>query len=56
MEWGCSARRQFIQQEHYYCGWVEWYPSYNILCQFDVNPGDDMFVETWDQWVRLFPG
>ena len=32
----------------YYCGWVEWYPSYNILCQFAVNPGDDMFVETWD--------
>jgi hypothetical protein len=32
----------------YYCGWVEWYPSYNILCQFGVNPGDDMFVETWD--------
>jgi len=31
-----------------YCGWVEWYPSYNILCQFAVNPGDDMFVETWD--------
>lgn len=32
----------------YYCGWVEWYPSYDILCQFGVNPGDDMFVETWD--------
>ena len=31
----------------YYCGCVEWYPSYNILCQFEVNPGDDIFVETW---------
>jgi hypothetical protein len=32
----------------YYCGWVEWFPSYPILCEFNVNPGDDMFVETWD--------
>ncbi len=30
-----------------YCGWVEWYPSYNVLCEFDVNPGDDMYVETY---------
>jgi hypothetical protein len=30
-----------------YCGWVEWFPSYNLLCALDVNPGDDMFVETW---------
>jgi hypothetical protein len=32
----------------YYCGWVEWYPSYDILCEFGVNPGDDMYVETYD--------
>lgn len=32
----------------YYCGWVEWYPSYPILCEFNVNPGDDFYVETWD--------
>jgi hypothetical protein len=31
-----------------YCGWVEWYPSYQILCQFDVNPGDDMYVVTYN--------
>ncbi len=31
-----------------YCAWVEWYPSYNILCQFGVNSGDDMYVETYD--------
>lgn len=30
-----------------YCGWVEWYPSYPVLCEFNVNPGDDMYVETW---------
>ena len=32
----------------YYCGWVEWYPSYPILCEFGVNPGDDFYVETYD--------
>jgi len=31
-----------------YCGWVEWYPSYPILCEFDVNPGDDFYVESYD--------
>jgi hypothetical protein len=31
-----------------YYAWVEWYPSYAILSAFEVNPGDDMFVETWD--------
>ena len=31
-----------------YCAWVEWYPSYPILCEFTVHPGDVMFVETWD--------
>jgi hypothetical protein len=30
-----------------YCGWVEWYPSYPILCEFGVNPGDDMYVESY---------
>jgi len=32
----------------YYCGWVEWYPSYDILCEFGVNPGDDIFAEPYD--------
>jgi hypothetical protein len=30
-----------------YCAWVEWYPSYPILCEYKVNPGDDMLVETY---------
>jgi Peptidase A4 family len=30
-----------------YCGWVEWYPSYPILCEFNVNPGDDFYVESY---------
>lgn len=31
-----------------YYAWVEWWPAYDILQEFSVNPGDDMFVETWD--------
>ncbi len=31
-----------------YCAWVEWYPSYPILCEYGINPGDDMYVETWN--------
>jgi hypothetical protein len=31
----------------YYYAWVEWWPSYPILEQFSVNPGDDMYVETY---------
>ncbi len=31
-----------------YYAWIEWYPSYSILYAFNVNPGDDLFVETWD--------
>jgi Peptidase A4 family len=30
-----------------YYAWVEWYPSYPILFEYYVNPGDDMFVETY---------
>lgn len=32
----------------FYCGWVEWFPTTSVICEFGVNPGDDMFVETWD--------
>jgi hypothetical protein len=32
--------------ENYYA-WVEWYPSYPILEEFQVSPGDDMYVETY---------
>jgi hypothetical protein len=31
-----------------YYAWVEWFPAYDILEEFTVNPGDDMYVETWD--------
>jgi len=31
-----------------YYAWVEWWPSYSIEEVFAVNPGDDMFVETYD--------
>jgi len=30
-----------------YCAWIEWYPTYPVLCQYAVDPGDDMFVETY---------
>ena len=30
-----------------YYAWVEWYPSYSVLYAFNVNPGDDIFVETF---------
>jgi hypothetical protein len=35
-------------QEWSYFAWIEWWPAYDILAQFEVNPGDDMFVQTWD--------
>ncbi|HXN21074.1 MAG TPA: G1 family glutamic endopeptidase [Candidatus Binatus sp.] len=31
----------------YYCGWVEWYPSYPIICEFTVKPGDVMSAVTF---------
>jgi len=31
-----------------YVAWLEWWPAYPIIATFDVNPGDDFFVETWD--------
>jgi type II secretory pathway pseudopilin PulG len=31
-----------------YYAWVEWFPAYDIIKEFAVNPGDDLFVETWD--------
>jgi len=36
-------------QDNSYCAWVEWYPSYPTLCQFDVNPGDIIYVVSYDQ-------
>jgi hypothetical protein len=31
----------------FYCGWVEWYPSYPIICEFGVNPGDVMYADSF---------
>jgi hypothetical protein len=31
-----------------YYAWVEWFPAYDIIEEFGVNPGDDLYVETWD--------
>jgi hypothetical protein len=31
-----------------YYAWVEWWPAYDIIEEFGVNVGDDMYVETWD--------
>ena len=30
-----------------YYAWIEWYPSYDILPAYYVNPGDDMYVVTY---------
>jgi hypothetical protein len=40
----------------YYYAWVEWYPSYPILEEFAVNPGDDMYVETYAVSGGCHPG
>jgi hypothetical protein len=39
-----------------YYAWVEWYPSYAILEAFAVNPGDDMYVETFSTSGGCNPG
>ena len=31
-----------------YFAWIEWWPSYDIIGEFGVNPGDDMYVVTWN--------
>lgn len=40
----------------YYAAWVEWWPSYPILEVFNVNPGDDIYVETYDVSGGCNPG
>jgi hypothetical protein len=42
--------------QQFYYAWVEWYPSYPILEVFNVNPGDDMFVETYNLDGGCNPG
>lgn len=47
---GGSSSQEFCSGGSFftnYCGWVEWYPSYPILCEFGVNPGDDFYVESY---------
>lgn len=39
-----------------YFAWVEWYPSYPELETFPVNPGDDMFVNTFTISGACNPG
>jgi len=31
----------------FYSTWIEWYPAGSVY-EFAVNPGDDMYVETWN--------
>jgi hypothetical protein len=40
----------------YYFAWVEWYPSYPIEEVFPVNPGDDVYVATYDTSGGCNPG
>jgi hypothetical protein len=40
----------------YYFAWVEWYPSYPIEEVFPVNPGDDIYVSTYDTSGGCNPG
>ena len=39
-----------------YYAWVEWYPSYPIVEVFAVNPGDDMYVNTFSTGGSCSPG
>jgi hypothetical protein len=42
--------------QQYYYAWIEWFPSYPIIEAFAVNPGDDMYVETYDTSGGCNPG
>ncbi len=39
-----------------YFAWIEWYPSYFVTEVFAVNPGDDMYVESYDTSGGCNPG
>jgi hypothetical protein len=39
-----------------YLAWIEWYPSYPIVEVFPINPGDDMYVQTFDTLGGTNPG
>lgn len=44
-----------VQTQNYYA-WVEWYPSYPIVEVFAVNPGDDIYVNTYTTAGGCNPG
>jgi hypothetical protein len=44
-----------VQTQNYYA-WVEWYPSYPIVEVFAVNPGDDIYVDTYSNDGGCSPG
>lgn len=39
-----------------YYAWIEWWPSYPIIEAFAVNPGDDIYVETYSPSGGCNPG
>lgn len=45
----CSGNKSYV-------AWIEWYPSYSIIGVFSVNPGDDMYVQTFDSAGGTNPG
>jgi hypothetical protein len=36
------------ETSYWYQSWIEWWPSYAMIGEFYVKPGDDFFVVTWD--------
>jgi len=44
------------QTSQTYYAWVEWWPSYPIIEVFSVNPGDDMYVDTYSTNGGCNPG
>jgi hypothetical protein len=56
---GGSSSQAFCQNgtaHQTYFAWVEWYPSYSILEAFAVNPGDDIYVESFSTSGGCNPG
>ena len=39
-----------------YYAWIEWYPSYPIVEVFGINPGDDIYVNTYSPAGGCNPG
>ena len=45
-----QLRHSFLigASEHYYYAWVEWWPAYNMIKEFTLNPGDDISIASCD--------